>query len=318
MQSRSRRHFIASLPAAAAGMLLSQRSSARSLSPPPTNGRASYAGRLPWRTVFVGEDKFDELCREAQRGNWAALPLGQRTSTVSKALLGTRYGSFTLEIDDHVEAASVNFHELDCWTFYEVSLAFARMIHSHPAPWTGPELLHFIELERYRDGCCDGLYLSRMHHLEEVFANNDRRGLGRNLTPSLGGLPIRRDIKEMQVAWHRYRYLRCNPSYRSGMAGLEGRVSRLPVTYIPKGSVAHIESELQSGDVLAIVSRDESAYTSHVGLALRDGSTCRFMHATSSRAKGHRCIIDGRISQYLAEKPQDLGLIVFRPSEASV
>ncbi len=314
MHHHSRRHFLAFFPATIAGTLLSQCAAQPTVGPPST-ASTGYRSSLPWRTIFVGEDKFNTLCDKAQKGNWAALPLGERTATVAKSLLGTKYGSYTLEIDDHVESASANFHELDCWTFYEVSLAFARMIHAHPAPWTGAELLHFVEMERYRDGCCTGEYLSRMHHLEEVFANNEHRGLGRNLTRSLGGVPVRRDIHEMQIAWHSYRYLRCNPSYRPGMAQLEARVSRLPVTYIPKGEVAHIESHLQSGDILAIVSKDESAYTSHVGLALRDGSTCRFMHATSSRDKGRRCIIDTRISSYLAEKHQDLGLVVFRPND---
>lgn len=318
MTSTNRRSFLVSLPASAAGFLLTQCSSPSSApvaqTGAPVTPSAPYRGRLPWKTVFVGEEKFKSLCQQAEKGNWAALPLGRCTTTVARSLLGTRYGNYTLEIHDHIEAPSVNFHALDCWTFYEVSLAFARMVRSRPAPWTGVDLLHFIELERYRGGHCDGTYLSRMHHLEEVFYDNERRGLGRNLTRSLGGVPVQRNIREMQIAWRSYRYLRNNPSYRSGIAKVEARVSRLPVTYIPKSRVARIESQLQDGDVLAIASEDSSGYTSHVGLALRDGSTCRFMHATSKHDKGHRCIIDRRISQYLAEKRDNMGLIVFRPA----
>jgi hypothetical protein len=40
------------------------------------------------------------------------------------------------------------------------------------------------------------------------------------------------------------------------------------------------------------------------------------MHATSSRGKGRCCVVDGRISQYLQEKSTNMGLIVFRPTEA--
>jgi hypothetical protein len=156
-----------------------------------------------------------------------------------------------------------------------------------------------------------------MHHLEEVFADNQRRGLGSNITRSLGGVPVRRNIREMQVAWRSYRYLRNNPSLRTGIARVEARVSSLPVSYIPKSRVARIESQLQNGDVLAIACADSGGYTSHVGLALRDGSTCRFMHATSSRDKGRCCIVDRRISQYLAEKRDHMGLIVFRPSDVA-
>ena len=283
--------------------------------PPAPPAPTPYRGQLPLKRTFIGEEKFASLCARAQRENWASLPIGRRTTTVARALVGTTYGNYTLEIDDHVESPSVNLTCLDCWTFYETSLAFSRMIHSKPAPWNEADLLHFVEMERYRGGQCTGSYLSRMHHLEEVFYDNERRGLGRNITRSLGGVPVRRDIQEMQVAWRSYRYLRNNPSLRTGIARVESRVSQLPVNYIPKGRVARIESELQDGDILAIACADQSGYTSHVGMALRDGSTCRFMHATSSRDKGRRCIIDRRISQYLAEKYDHLGLIVFRPYE---
>lgn len=324
MSTTTRRDFCSVLAANAAALFLTQCSTPSTTAPPPPVAASGapvppaplpvYRGRLPWSTVFKGEDKFQSLCSRAARENWAALPLGARTVTVGRSLLGTRYGNYTLEIDDRVEAPSVNLHALDCWTFYECSLAFARMVGSHPAPWAPVEMLHYVEKERYRSGRCDGSYLSRMHHLEEVFYDNQRRGLGTNVTRSLGGVPVRRNIREMQVAWRSYRYLRNNPSLRTGIARVEGRVSGLPVTYIPRARVAGIESRLQNGDVLAIVSRDQTGYTSHVGLALRQGSTCRFMHATSSRDKGRCCIIDCRISSYLAEKSDNLGLIVFRPA----
>lgn len=323
----TRRQLLHSLSATTAGFLLNQCSSsacvatsslsASSVGPPPV-APTPYRGRLPLNTCFIGSEKFKALCAKAQQGNWSVLSLGTRVATVGRSLVGTRYGNYTLEIDDHIESPSVNFQSLDCWTFYETSLAFARMVRARPAPWTEADLLRYIELERYRGGHCDGSYLSRMHHLEEVFNDNERRSLGHNVTRSLGGVPVHRNIREMQVAWRSYRYLRNNPSLRSGIARVEERVSDLPVRYIPRSKVAGIESQIQSGDVLAIASADQSGYTSHVGLALRDGNTCRFMHATSSRDKGRRCIVDRRISQYLAEARDHMGLIVFRPAEAMV
>ena len=320
MPSPSRRQFLSSLPAAAAGVMLSQCSTPEPEAPLLTEtipgSPTLYRGRLPYSSVFIGDSKFQSLCDQARRENWAALPQGERTMAVAKALLGTPYGNYTLEIDDRIEAPSVNFTQLDCWTYYETSLAFARLVKSQPEPWTGPDMLRCIEMERYRGGHCDGTYLSRMHHLEEVFYDNERRGLGRNVTRSLGGVPIHRNIREMQIAWHHYRYLSHNPSLRSGIAKVEARVSKLPVHYIPRTHVSGIESEIQTGDILAIVSGDDSGYTSHVGMALREGPTCRFVHATSMHDKGHRCIIDGRISHYLAERADHIGLIVFRPGEA--
>lgn len=285
---------------------------------PDGGSRGMRSPRLPWATVFRGERKCNELCAQARRKNWAARPIGERTTQVGKALCGTPYVNYTLEIDDRIESPSVNFEGMDCWTFYETSLAMARMLRNPPSLWSREALLHYIELERYRDGRCDGTYVSRMHHLEEVFADNQRRGLGTNITASLGGVPLRRRVRYMQTqtAVRNSRYLRSDPSMVSDMARVEDRISRLPVTYLPKGRVASIESKLKNGDVLAIVSNWHSTYTSHVGLAMREGSTCRFMHASSSRGKGRQCLVDGRISDYLHEKRSNLGLIVFRPGEA--
>lgn len=286
--------------------------------PDETSSGVLRPPRLPWSTVFIGEAKFRKLCDTAGRKNWASLPIGERTCAIGLALCGTPYVNYTLEIDDRIESPSVNFDGLDCWTFYEVSLAMARLIRNSPSKWSREGLLHYIELERYRGGRCDGTYASRMHHLEEVFADNEKRGLGRNVTASLGGVPLRRRVKYMSTstAVRNSRYLRNNPSLVPEMARIESYISTLPVTYIPDARGASIESKLENGDVLAIVSNWHSSYTSHVGLAKKEGATCRFMHATSSRSKGRQCVVDARISQYLREKSKSIGLIVFRPEEA--
>jgi len=269
--------------------------------------------RLPMSTVFKGERMFYKLVKKAERENWRALPLGRRTATVGLALRGTRYVNFTLEIDDHIESPSVNFHGLDCWTFYEVSLGFARMLRVKSSGYRPQDLLHMIELERYRQGHCTGGYLSRMHFLEEVFYDNTKRGLAINPTRSLGGVRVRRTIREMTIGWKSYRYLRNNRSLRRKMTRIEDQVSKLPVYYIPKSKVAAIERHIQTGDIIAITCADSSAYTSHVGMALRKGNTARFVHATSSRSKGRKVIVDKRISSYLKESRNHSGIIIYRP-----
>lgn len=274
--------------------------------------------RLPWPTVFKGESKFQALCDFARKKNLASQPIGKRTVAFGSALCGTAYVNYTLEIDDKIESPSVNFDGLDCWTFYETSLAMARMIRNPQPLWTREALLHYIELERYRGGRSDGTYASRMHHLEEVFADNERRGLGTNVSKSLGGIPLSRRVEYMstRTAVRNSRYLRNNLSLVPEMARIEAQISTLPVHYIPNSRVASIESKLEDGDVIAIVSNWHASYTSHVGLAKRDGATCRFMHATSSRSKGRQCTVDSRISQYLREKGSNIGITVFRPGEA--
>lgn len=269
---------------------------------------------LPFATVFKGQDTFDRLVNEARAGNWAALPIGERTATVGRALVGTPYKSFTLEIDNRIEAASVNFNGLDCWTFFEISLGFARMIEEPAANWTSERLLHYIELDRYRDGRCTGEYLSRLHYLEDWFADNDRRGLVQDLTRSLGGQKVPHAAQEMQKGWKHYRYLTANPALLKPLAQMEERVSRQPLYQIPKSQVAAIESKLQTGDVIGIVAHDGRLFgTAHVGLAVRgEDGVLHFMHASSPHNYG-KVVIDAELSKYLYRYGSDTGIMVARP-----
>jgi len=274
-----------------------------------------YQSRLPMSVVFKGQEKFNRLVDLAEKENWRALPLGERTARVGRALLGTPYVNYTLELDDHIESPSVNLNGLDCWTFYEVALGFARMLRMKDGGYTPEDLLSMIELERYRDGRCTGSFLSRMHFLEEVFANNGARGLSTNPTRQMGGVPLSRNITEMTSAWRSYRYLRNNPSLLPEMAKIQERVSSLPVYHIPRDRVATAERYLQTGDIIAITSRDKSGYTSHVGMAVRKPDGVHFMHATSKRSLGRKVILDSRISQYLKGSSDHYGIIVYRPLE---
>jgi hypothetical protein len=269
---------------------------------------------LPFSTVFKGRDKFDRLVSKARAGNWAALPLGERTVRVGQAMLGTRYRGYTLEIDDHIEAPSVNFNGQDCWTFFEISLAFARMLNDPGENWTPQRLLHYIELDRYRGGHCTGDYLSRLHYLEDWLADNDARGLVEDLTRSLGGVRAPHSAREMTVGWRNYRYLRNNRSLLGPLRRMEQRVSSRGLYQIPKSRVAAIESRLRSGDIIGIVSRDgRMVATSHVGLALRgsDG-VLHFMHASSPQNYG-KVVIDQQLSKYLYRYGSHTGILVARP-----
>ena len=272
-----------------------------------------FQQRLPMEVGFKGGEKFQRLIKQAQRENWAALPIGERTARVGKAPLGTPYVNYTLEIHDRIESPSVNFQGLDCWTFYEISLAFARMLRMKSGDYTPEDLLALVELERYRNGRCDGGYLSRMHFLEEVFADNEARGLSVNPTRDLGGEPLQRQIREMTSAWKSYRYLRSNTALLPEMGRIQKKVSALPVHHIPKDQVASIENYIHTGDIIAITCRDSSAYTSHVGIAVRKADGTHFMHATSRRDKGRKVILDGRISDYLKRSDDHYGIVIYRP-----
>src|SRR5437899_11967974 len=245
-------------------------------------GTTRGAVTLPKRSVVKGQDRFEELVIRGKGENWKTLPIGERTAAVGQAMVGTPYRSFTLEIDNRVESPSVNFTVLDCWTFFETALAFARMLDEPETDWTPAQLLRYIEIDRYRHADCTGEYLSRLPYPEGCLSDNDRRGLVTDLTRSLGGVQVQHSAGEMTNGWRHYRYLVHNRGLLRPLAEMEAEVSSRPLYEIPKRRVAAVESRLRSGDIIGIVSRDGRATslraTSHVRLALRtsDG-TLHFM-----------------------------------------
>lgn len=275
----------------------------------------SAQAALPFSTVFKGRDRFNRLVAEAKRKHWASLPIGDRTATVGQALVGTRYKSYTLEIDNHTEAASANFLGMDCWTFFEIALGFARMLDEPLDKWTPATLLHYVELDRYRGGVCTGDYLSRLHYLEDWLYDNDRRGLVNDITRTLGGVKVRHAAREMTAGWRHYRYLRANRKLLRPLGQMEARVTARPLYMIPKRRVPGIESRLRSGDIIGIISHDRGGLysTSHVGLAYRgrDG-VLHFMHASAPNNYG-RVVVDSRLSTYLDRFSSDAGILVARP-----
>jgi hypothetical protein len=241
----------------------------------------AFESRLPFSTVFKGQDHFNRLVAKAKAENWKALPIGERTAAVGQALVGTRYKHFTLEIDNRIESPSVNFNGMDCWTFFEIALGFARMLNEPESNWTPERMLYYVEQDRYRGGQCTGEYLSR----------------------------------EMSTGWRHYRYLAANRSLLGPLARMEANVSSRPLYQIPKSQVKAIEPKLRSGDVIGVISRERNGLysTAHVGLALRtsDG-VLHFMHASSPSNYG-RVVVDEELSKYLYRYRSDSGILVARP-----
>lgn len=275
----------------------------------------SLHAELPMDVCFKGEQRFNSLVEKLKphADKLRQTPIGERVAYVGRWLVGTPYKGYTLEIDDRVEAPSVNMLGLDCWTFFETSLAFARMANEPVEDWTPKTLLKYIEMDRYWGGNCTGDYLSRLHYLEDWLHDNDRRGLVQDLTRSLGGVGVSNSATEMTNNWKTYRYMRNNASVRAGISKLEARLRQKPLVMIPKDKVAGIEAKLQSGDIIGIISRDGSAYgTSHVGIAVRKGGVLHFMHASAPRNYG-KVVIDSRLSDYLDRFKSHAGILVARP-----
>ena len=269
---------------------------------------------LPESVVFVNPGKYQALIKRGVQENWKALPIGDRTVKAGLALVGTPYKNFTLELHDRIETPSANFSGMDCWTFFEIALATARVLKTSDNP-TKQDFLRAIEIDRYRGGKCDGTFASRLHHLEDWLQDNQRRGFVKDITPSLpGARKITRSMNYMGGKGSRhFRQLRANPALIPKLAKVEKDLSARGIWYVPKRSVPAAEKYLRNGDIISIVTTWPGSYTSHVGLAYRDSKgTLRFLHASRNEKK---VLIDSRLSDYLNRFSLHAGIMVARPNE---
>ena len=266
---------------------------------------------LPLEKTFVGQQKFQQLMNRGYRAGWANLPLGERVNKFALALAGTPYVNYTLELHDRIEAPSVNMNGMDCWTLFEIALCMGRLVAMHPPPYSPQEMLRLIEMDRYRGGRCTGRFDSRLHHLEDWIRDNERRGLVKDITPSLGGKKLQRRMAYMGKKPHLFRQLVADPSLVPNMIRIENELSRRGITYVPRSQVPRIESQLRNGDIICIVTNWHETYTSHVGLASRDeNGVLRFLHASRNHRK---VLLDDRLSDYLNSFSTHAGIYVARP-----
>lgn len=272
---------------------------------------AAPASGLPLEKTFVGQSKFQQIMNRGYKAGWAALPIGERVNKFALALQGTPYVNYTLELDDRIEAPSVNMNGMDCWTMFETALGMARLVAMHPPPYSVEEMLRLIELDRYRGGRCTGRFDSRLHHLEQWLYDNEARGLVQNITPALGGVKLHREMQDMGAHPNSYRQLRADPSMLPEFIRIENELSKRGITYIPKSQVPAVEPKLRNGDIVCIVTNWHGSYTSHVGLASRDNKgNLRFLHASKNYRK---VVLDGRLSDYLNAFSSHAGIYVVRP-----
>jgi hypothetical protein len=272
------------------------------------------AAPLPENVVFVGPTKYNALVERAVSQGWRDLPIGERTARIGLALLGTPYKNYTLELDTRIETPCVNMAGMDCWTFFEIALGTARAVKVSAKP-TKADLLRMIELDRYRGGKCNGKFTSRLHHLEDWLQDNQRRGLVKDITPSLpGARKLSRTMNYMGGSASKYfPQLKADPTMIPFMAKVEKGLSERGIWYVPKSAVPAAEKSLRNGDVICIVTTWHGSYTSHVGLAYRDSKgVLRFMHASKN---AREVVLDSRLSEYLNRYDLHAGIMVARPND---
>ena len=209
----------------------------------------------------------------AQKEHMDTLPIGEIIARIGQTFVGDPYVPGTLEAEGP-ERLVVNLRTFDCVTFVENTLALSRTIKAG-----GDYQRYLSELAhiRYRGGRMDG-YPSRLHYFSDWIADNDSKGVVRNLTRELGGVVDPEPITFMTSHISAYRQL-SDVSLVDQIRKTEAKLTADGRVVIPEDAIAGVSDRIRNGDIIAAATNVAGLDIAHTGIALYVDGTLRLMHA---------------------------------------
>lgn len=232
---------------------------------------------------------------------------GDTLTAIGKTFIGTPYVAKTLEIGEK-ESLVINLQGLDCTTYVENVLAFGCLLSSGKRSLD--DFARILEIIRYKDGELNG-YPSRLHYFSEWIANNDKKGLVKDITAELGGKALTKDINFMSTHRELYPFLASEDNFLKIKAS-ERYLNDRPIHVLAKDKIASQEHLMQPGDIVALATSIEGLDVTHTGFAIRmpDGRI-HLLHASSANAKVE--ISELPLADYLKKIKSNTGIMVARP-----
>ncbi|MGB5437411.1 MAG: N-acetylmuramoyl-L-alanine amidase-like domain-containing protein [Maribacter sp.] len=231
--------------------------------------------------------------------------LGKTMVSVGKTFLQTPYVAQTLEIGE-TETLVVNLQGLDCTTFVENVLTFTLILQKEKTDFDS--FTEILETIRYKDGRLDG-YASRLHYFSEWIANNEQKGLVRDITSEIGGTEITKEINFMSTHRDLYPFLADDANYDKIKAS-ENFLNNEVICYLPQDQIEANEHLIQSGDIIALTTSIEGLDITHTGIASREtDGRIHLLHASSS---GEVTISEVPLVDYLIKVNKNTGIMVAR------
>ncbi len=240
-------------------------------------------------------------------------PIGDVITAIGKSFIGTNYVAHALE-KGKTETLVIDLTGLDCTTFLENALTFARCIKEGRTTFKDYE--SELTKIRYRNGIIDR-YPSRLHYFSDWIYNNEQKGIVKNVSKKIGGDPIKFDVDFMTAHPDSYVQLKDDPKFIPIIRKQEEEINKRIYYYLPKDTVAKVEDKIKSGDLIAITSNVKGLDINHVGIAVRmDDGRIHFMHAPDVGYKVQ--ITPEPLADYLIKFSKDSGIIVLRALEPEV
>ena len=262
----------------------------------------------------IYSDKDVQVCKSkfhmAVEKDLADKPIGDVIAAMGKSFIGIDYAAHTLEKGD-TESLVIDLTGLDCTTFLENSLVFARCIKENKTTFKDYE--NELTKIRYRDGEINQ-YPSRLHYFADWIYNNEKKGIVKNMSKDFGGDSLTFNLDWMTTHPELYVQLKANPAFIPVIRTQEETINKRVYYYIPKEKVSRIEQKINNGDLIAITSNVKGLDINHVGVAVRnDDGRIHFMHAPNVGYKVQ--ITDVPLADYLMKFNKDTGIMVIRAME---
>ncbi len=257
--------------------------------------------------IHLPEDReiCETLLREARERGDRVKPLPDLIVETGSRFLDAPYEPDTLEREGPEELV-VNLRAFDCVTFVENAIVLASLIKAGRTEFA--DYLAALERIRYRRGRCDG-YPSRLHYFTDWLYDNGRKGLVRDITLELGGVPFRKSFHALTDRREDRPGLKVPDAFRR-LRVIEGFCSRRTHSYIPKADLARREHLIAGGDIIAITTDKTGIDVTHAGIAVRLGEEIRLLHASS--AEGRVVLAEIPLKGYLRARRSRTGIVVGR------
>ncbi len=234
-------------------------------------------------------------------------PINEIIVEIGKSFLGTDYDAFALEKPES-EQLVINLTGLDCTTYLENCLTFARCIKQNKTSLE--EYKNELIKIRYRDGIINQ-YPSRLHYFSDWIYDNVKKGIVEDITKELGGEPIKFNVSFMSTHPENYKHLKNNPQFIPIIKQQENEINKREYCFITKEKVNLIDNQIQNGDLIAITTNLDGLDIGHIGIAvkMKDGKI-HFMHAPLVGSKVQ--ISQKPLSEYLLGIKKHTGIIVLK------
>ncbi|MBX2841571.1 MAG: DUF1460 domain-containing protein [Flammeovirgaceae bacterium] len=232
------------------------------------------------------------------------LNINETAVKVGKSFLGIEYVAKTLEINENGEDLVVNLHGLDCTTFLENVVVFSRLIKQDKLEFE--DYVKALELLRYRNGKIDN-YNSRLHYFSDWLYENEQKGLIEQKSKSIANQPFKNELHFMTNNRDKYVQLGDEENYLN-LKSTEKSFTKRNYFFIPKEHIEDYESEIKSGDLIAITTNIKGLDIVHVGIAIHQNGRLHLMHASSKQKKV--VISEKPLSEYLAPTKYQTGIMV--------